>query len=159
LGGSERIMSISIISYRKNSLDLRPTWVTTSPRERIEFVSQGSTVHYSDFELSCLLFSHFMADQCAAISVTSIRQTACQTLTNGICVITNTMHCLSSVYYHTSTCFETICSPSSGGNKCICGRWCLFSFLSYLLAGLSRLTTSWWWAIRKGPKARTGAVI
>jgi hypothetical protein len=27
-----------------NSLDLRPTWVTTSPRERIEFVSQGPTV-------------------------------------------------------------------------------------------------------------------
>jgi hypothetical protein len=27
------------------SLDLRPTWVTTSPRERIEFVSQGPTVH------------------------------------------------------------------------------------------------------------------
>jgi hypothetical protein len=43
LGGSERIMGIFIISYGKNSLDLRPTWVTTSPRERIEFVSQGST--------------------------------------------------------------------------------------------------------------------
>jgi hypothetical protein len=28
----------------KNSLDLRPTWVTTSPRERIEFVSQGPPV-------------------------------------------------------------------------------------------------------------------
>jgi hypothetical protein len=37
-------MRISIISYGKNSLDLRPTWVTTSPRERIEFVSQESTV-------------------------------------------------------------------------------------------------------------------
>jgi hypothetical protein len=44
LGGSERIMGISIISYEKNSLDLRPTWVTSSPREQIEFVSQGSTV-------------------------------------------------------------------------------------------------------------------
>jgi hypothetical protein len=44
LGGSECIMGISIISYGKNSLDLRPTRVTTSPRERIEFVSQGSTV-------------------------------------------------------------------------------------------------------------------
>jgi len=28
-------------------LDLRPTWVTTSPRERIEFVSQGPTVNSS----------------------------------------------------------------------------------------------------------------
>jgi hypothetical protein len=49
--GSERIMAISIISCGKNSLDLRLTWVTTSPRERIEFVSQGSTVfpiHVSD---------------------------------------------------------------------------------------------------------------
>jgi hypothetical protein len=44
LGGSKRIMGISLISYGKNSLDLRPTWVTTSPRERIEFVSQRSTV-------------------------------------------------------------------------------------------------------------------
>jgi hypothetical protein len=44
LGISERIIDISIISYGKKSLDLRPTWVTTSPRERIEFVSQGSTV-------------------------------------------------------------------------------------------------------------------
>jgi hypothetical protein len=44
LGGSERIMGISIITYGKNSLDLRPTCVTTSTRERIEFVSQGSTV-------------------------------------------------------------------------------------------------------------------
>jgi hypothetical protein len=45
LGGSESIMGISIISYGKNSLDLRPTWVTASPRERTEFVSQGSTVY------------------------------------------------------------------------------------------------------------------
>jgi hypothetical protein len=37
-------MGISIISYGKNSLNLRPTWVTTSPRERIDFVIQGSTV-------------------------------------------------------------------------------------------------------------------
>jgi hypothetical protein len=37
-------MGISIISYGKNSLDLRPTLVKTSPRERIEFVSQGSTI-------------------------------------------------------------------------------------------------------------------
>jgi hypothetical protein len=37
-------MGISIISYGKNSLDLRPTRATTSPRERIEFASQGSTV-------------------------------------------------------------------------------------------------------------------
>jgi hypothetical protein len=44
LGCSERIMGISIISYRKNTLDLRSTWVTTSPRERIEFVSQESIV-------------------------------------------------------------------------------------------------------------------
>ena len=44
LGVSERIIGISIISYGKNSLDLRPTWVTTSSRERIEFVSQGPTV-------------------------------------------------------------------------------------------------------------------
>jgi hypothetical protein len=44
LGVSERIISISIISYGKNSLDLWPTWVTTSPRERIDFVSQGPTV-------------------------------------------------------------------------------------------------------------------
>ena len=44
LGVSERIIGIIIISYGKNSLDLRPTWVTTSPRERIEFVSQGPTV-------------------------------------------------------------------------------------------------------------------
>jgi hypothetical protein len=44
LGVSERIIGISITSYGKNSLDLRPTWVTTSPRERIEFVSQGPTV-------------------------------------------------------------------------------------------------------------------
>jgi hypothetical protein len=36
-GSSERIIGISIISYGKNSLDLRP-------RERIEFVSQGPTV-------------------------------------------------------------------------------------------------------------------
>jgi hypothetical protein len=47
LGSSERIMGISITSYGKNSLDLRPTWVTTSPRERIEFVSQGSTVYFA----------------------------------------------------------------------------------------------------------------
>jgi hypothetical protein len=44
LGGSERIMGIYIISFEKNSLDLRSTWVTTSPRKRIEFVSQWSTV-------------------------------------------------------------------------------------------------------------------
>jgi hypothetical protein len=44
LRGSERNMGISIISYGKNSFELRPTWGTTSPRERIEFVSQGSTV-------------------------------------------------------------------------------------------------------------------
>jgi len=44
LGVSERIIGISIISYGKNSLDLRPTWVTTSPQEQIEFVSQGPTV-------------------------------------------------------------------------------------------------------------------
>jgi len=44
LGVSERIIGISMISYGKNSLDLRPTSVTTSPRERIEFVSQGPTV-------------------------------------------------------------------------------------------------------------------
>jgi hypothetical protein len=50
LGGSERIMGISIISYGKNSLDLRPTWVTTSPREQIEFVSQASTVYHYDLE-------------------------------------------------------------------------------------------------------------
>jgi hypothetical protein len=36
-------VGISFISYAKNSLDLRPTRVTTSPPERIEFVSQGST--------------------------------------------------------------------------------------------------------------------
>jgi len=41
----ERIIGISIISYGKNSLDLRPTWVTTSPLEQIEFVSQGPTVY------------------------------------------------------------------------------------------------------------------
>jgi hypothetical protein len=35
----------------KNSLDLRPTWVTTSPWERIEFVSQGSTVFVSPSRL------------------------------------------------------------------------------------------------------------
>jgi hypothetical protein len=52
LGGSERIMGISIISYGKNSLDLRPTSVTTSPRERIEFVSQGSTI----LTLHCMNF-------------------------------------------------------------------------------------------------------
>jgi hypothetical protein len=45
LGVSERIVGISIISYGKNSLDLRPTWVTTIPRERIEFVSQEPTVY------------------------------------------------------------------------------------------------------------------
>jgi hypothetical protein len=45
LGVSERIIDISIISYGKNSLDLRPTWVTTGPRERIEFVSHGPTVY------------------------------------------------------------------------------------------------------------------
>jgi hypothetical protein len=44
LGVSERIIGISIISYEKNSLDLQPTWDTTCPRERIEFVSQGPTV-------------------------------------------------------------------------------------------------------------------
>jgi hypothetical protein len=44
VGVSERIIGISIISYGKNSLDLRPTSVTTSPRERIELVSQGPTV-------------------------------------------------------------------------------------------------------------------
>jgi hypothetical protein len=44
LGVSERIIGISIIFYGKNSLDFRPTWVRTSPRERIEFVSQGPTV-------------------------------------------------------------------------------------------------------------------
>jgi hypothetical protein len=34
-----------------------------------------------------------------------------------ICIITNTMHCSSSVYwvYHTATCFGRISSPSSGG--------------------------------------------
>jgi hypothetical protein len=48
LVGSERIMGISIIAYGKNSLDLRPSWVTTSPRERIEFVSQGSTVQVEE---------------------------------------------------------------------------------------------------------------
>jgi hypothetical protein len=36
LGVSECIIGISIISYGKNSLDLQPTWVTTSPWERIE---------------------------------------------------------------------------------------------------------------------------
>jgi hypothetical protein len=41
---SERIIGILIISYGKNGLDLRPTWVTTSPLERIKFVSQGPTV-------------------------------------------------------------------------------------------------------------------
>jgi hypothetical protein len=45
LGVSEGIIGISIISYGKNSFDLRPTLVTTSPRERIEFVSQEPTVH------------------------------------------------------------------------------------------------------------------
>jgi hypothetical protein len=40
LGGLGRIMCISIISYGKNSLDLRPTLVMTSPREWIEFVCQ-----------------------------------------------------------------------------------------------------------------------
>jgi hypothetical protein len=54
LGCSERIMDISIISYGKNSLDLRPTWVTTSPRERIEFVSQGSTVFSCSLLTSCV---------------------------------------------------------------------------------------------------------
>ena len=44
LGVSERFIGISIIYYGKNSLDLRPTWVTTSPLERTEFVSQGPTV-------------------------------------------------------------------------------------------------------------------
>jgi hypothetical protein len=34
-GISERIVSISIISYGKKRLDLRPTWVTTRPREQI----------------------------------------------------------------------------------------------------------------------------
>jgi hypothetical protein len=45
LGVSERIIGISIISYGKNSLDLQPTWVTTNPQERIQFVSQGPTVY------------------------------------------------------------------------------------------------------------------
>jgi hypothetical protein len=44
LGVSERIIGISIISYGKNSLNLRPTLVTTSPLERIKFVRQGPTV-------------------------------------------------------------------------------------------------------------------
>jgi hypothetical protein len=44
LGVSERIIGISIISYGKNILDLRPTWVTTSPLKRTKFVSQGPTV-------------------------------------------------------------------------------------------------------------------
>jgi hypothetical protein len=45
LGVSERIIGISIISYGRNNLNLRPTWViTTSPRERKEFVGQGTTV-------------------------------------------------------------------------------------------------------------------
>jgi hypothetical protein len=44
LGVFKPIIGISIISYGKNSLDLRSTCVTTSPRERIEFVSQGPTV-------------------------------------------------------------------------------------------------------------------
>jgi hypothetical protein len=48
MGVSERIMGISFISYGKNSLDLRRTWVTTRPRERIEFVSQGPTVNIKE---------------------------------------------------------------------------------------------------------------
>jgi hypothetical protein len=32
------------ISYGRNSFDLRPTWVTTSPRELIKLVSQGPPV-------------------------------------------------------------------------------------------------------------------
>jgi hypothetical protein len=27
--------------------------------------------------------------------------------------------------YHASTCFGPICSPSSGGRMCICGKWYL----------------------------------
>jgi hypothetical protein len=42
--GTHYRYSISIIYYGKNSRDLRPTCVTTSPRERIEFVSQGPSV-------------------------------------------------------------------------------------------------------------------
>jgi hypothetical protein len=30
--------------------------------------------------------------------------------------------------YHVSTCFGPIFNPSSGGSKCICGKWCLFFF-------------------------------
>jgi T-complex protein 1 subunit beta len=30
--------------------------------------------------------------------------------------------------YHACTCFGPICSPSSGGSKCICGKWYLFFF-------------------------------
>jgi hypothetical protein len=44
LGRSEPIVGIFIVSYGKYSLDVRPTWVTTSFRERTEFVSQWSTV-------------------------------------------------------------------------------------------------------------------
>ena len=57
LGVSERIIGISIISYGKNSLDLRPTWVMTSPQERIEFVSQGPTVYF--YVLSIYLVLHW----------------------------------------------------------------------------------------------------
>jgi hypothetical protein len=55
LGVSECIIGISIISYGKNNLDLRPTWVTTSPREQIEFVSQGPTVYITIYFHICIL--------------------------------------------------------------------------------------------------------
>jgi hypothetical protein len=62
LRGSESIMGISIISYGKNSLDLRPTSVTTSRRERIEFISQGATVLGFQFaiklKVNCTRKSH-----------------------------------------------------------------------------------------------------
>jgi hypothetical protein len=39
---------------------------------------------------------------------------------------------LTLLSYHASTCFGPICSPSSGGSKCICAKWYLFFSKSFV---------------------------
>jgi hypothetical protein len=52
------VIIIIIISYGENSLDLRPTWVTTSSLERIKYVSQGPTVYDKQHNHFCFHVTH-----------------------------------------------------------------------------------------------------
>jgi hypothetical protein len=78
LGVSERIIGISIISYGRNSLDLRPTWVTTSPRERIEFASQGPTVsNLHNYHINVCVSVAFITQRAKCIALTMLSSLAC----------------------------------------------------------------------------------